>query len=135
MFPSRMTCSLMRASWNILRQTKGLMLFPVLSSICCLLVSASFIAPLAVSGAWHPPAANATPQQKVVYYLVLFAFYFCNYTVMTYFNVAIVAGAIARMMGGEPKVSDCFAAATKRLPLILGWAPVTCDGRPRAANY
>lgn len=121
----RVTWSLMIASWNVLRQMKGLILFPILSAICCLMVAASFIAPMAANGAWHPPAAGAPPQQKVVYYLVLFAFYFCNYTVITYFNVAVVAGAIARMMGGEPTIGDCFAAATKRLPLILGWAALS----------
>jgi hypothetical protein len=121
----RYTWSLMGASWDVLRRTKGLLLFPILSSICCCLVAASFIVPLVLSGGWKPPAGNAPVDQKVVYYTILFAFYFCNYTVITYFNVAIVSGAIARMMGGEPTIGACFGAATKRLHLILGWAAVS----------
>lgn len=119
------TWSLMRASWDVLRQTKRLLLFPILSSICCLLVAASFVVPMVMTGGWKPPAGNAPPEQKFTYYAILFLFYFCNYTVITYFNVATVAGAIARMMGGEPTIGGCLSAATKRLHLILGWAAVS----------
>jgi hypothetical protein len=119
------TWSVMGASWDVLRRTKGLLVFPVLSSICCGLVAASFIIPMAMTGGWQPPAGNAAAQQKVVYYATLFAFYFCNYTVITFFNVAVVAGAISRMTGGEPTIGGCFAEATKRLHLILGWAALS----------
>ena len=119
------TWSLMKASWDVLRRTKGLVVFPMLSAVSCLAILASCAVPLAISGAWHPPAANAELQQKIVYYGALFVFYFCNYVIITYFNVAVVAGAVARMSGGEPTIGSCFHEANRRIHLILGWAAVS----------
>src|SRR5206468_10286801 len=41
---------LMKASWNILRQDAKLLIFPLLSGICCLIVIASFAVPVIMSG-------------------------------------------------------------------------------------
>ncbi len=118
------TWSLMGASWNVLRRTKSLMTFPLLASISCLLVAASFIVPIVMTGAWQPPQ-NAGKEREILYYAVLFAFYFCNYTVITFFNVAIVSGAIQSMSGGTPTVGSCLREAASRIHLILGWAAVS----------
>ncbi len=40
------TWELMRASWDVLKRDKALVLFPLFSSVACLLVLASFVAPL-----------------------------------------------------------------------------------------
>src|SRR5260370_2751033 len=53
------TWDLMRASWNVLKRDKGLLVFPLLSGICCLLVLASFAVPIFLSHAWEPPTRNA----------------------------------------------------------------------------
>lgn len=119
------TWSLMRASWDVLRRTKGLIVFPILSSICCLAVIASFAIPLIATGAWQPPAKNADAPRQLGYYATLFAFYFCNYAVITYFNAAIVSGAVARLTGGEAAVGGCLREATKQIHLIIGWALVS----------
>jgi Family of unknown function (DUF6159) len=119
------TWALMGASWDVLRRTKGLVIFPLLSGICCLAVIASFLVPLGMNGGWRPPQGHAPIDQKVIYYVTLFAFYFCNYAVITFFNVAVVAGAAARMTGGEPTIGSCFNEAVKRIHLILGWAAVS----------
>ena len=119
------TWALMRASWEVLRRTKALVVFPLLSGVCCLLVIASFVVPLALTGAWQPPQRNAPPEQQVLYYAILFAFYFCNYAVITFFNAAVISGAVARMTGSEPTVGSCLGEAGKRIHLILGWALVS----------
>jgi uncharacterized protein DUF6159 len=119
------TWALMRASWEVLRRTKGLVVFPLLSGICCLAVVASFVIPLAITRAWQPPKGDVPPGQQVLYYVMLFAFYFCNYAVITFFNAAVISGAVARMTGGEPTVGSCLGEAGKRIHLILGWALVS----------
>jgi hypothetical protein len=119
------TWALMGASWDVLRRTRGLLVFPLLSALCSSVVVASFVIPLAMTGAWRPPAGNADPAQKALYYAILFAFYFCTYAVTTFFNVAVVAGAVSRMTGGEPTVGYCFGEAAKRIHLIVGWALVS----------
>ncbi|MCI0691739.1 hypothetical protein L0337_06980 [candidate division KSB1 bacterium] len=72
------TWSLMKASWQVLKKDKELLLFPFISGIACLLVLASFALPLFATDGWRPPGDDATMNQRLMYYAVLFLFYFCN---------------------------------------------------------
>jgi hypothetical protein len=119
------TWELMGASWDVLKQDKELLVFPLISGVSCLVVLLSFAFPLWYTGSWQPPARNAHWQQQALYYGVLFLFYLCNYFVITFFNTAIISGAIERMSGGDPTVTSCLNAAASRLPLIFGWAVVS----------
>ncbi len=120
----RYTWSLMGASWRVLRQDKELLVFPLLSGICCLLVMAVFVVPLFATGAYEPPSQEAAPLDHVLYYGMIFLFLFANYFVIAFFNTAIIASAIHRMEGGDPTVGWGFNQAMKRIHLILGWAVV-----------
>lgn len=115
----------MGASWQVLRKDKEILLFPLISGICCLVVLASFAIPLIAGGSWRPPARDASTGAHVLYYAILFFFYFCNYLVIVFFNSAIVACATMRMEGGDPTVSYGLQVAISRLPLIAGWALVS----------
>src|SRR5436309_720145 len=119
------TWDLMRASWDVLRQDKSLLLFPLLSGISCLLVLASFAFPVWYTGSWRPPGKGSETIHQVAYYGTLFLFYLCNYFVITFFNTAVIACAIERMQGGQASVSFGFNAAVQRLHLILGWAAIS----------
>ena len=121
------TWSLMKASWQVLMRDKAMIIFPLCSGFCCLLVLASFIVPLGVTGAWHSAGSvNLLPMpQRIAYYVMVFLFYFCNYFVITFFNVAITACAISIMTGGSPSIGGGFREAASRIHLILGWALVS----------
>lgn len=112
----------MSACWQILKKDKEMLVFPLVSGLCCLLVMATFAIPFIVTGNWEPPTSESTTAQQVVYYGVLFLFYFCNYFVVIFFNCGIVACATIRMGGGDPTVGDGFRAAFSRFPSIVGWA-------------
>ncbi|HZZ43364.1 MAG TPA: DUF6159 family protein [Tepidisphaeraceae bacterium] len=114
------TWELMGASWNVLKRDKHLLFFPLLSGICCLFVIASFVAPAVTFGLHHRHAQ--TQDSRVLYYFLLFAFYFANYFVITFFNVAITSFAISRMAGGEPTFAGALREAIKHIHLIAGWA-------------
>src|SRR6266581_3172015 len=116
------TWSLMGACWQLLSKDKGLLLFPLISGICCMLLLASFAVPLYFTNHWQPPAGGAAATQQMAYYGTLFLFYVCNYFVVVFFNAGIVACATIRMKGGNPTVGDGFRAAAARLPAIAGWA-------------
>jgi Family of unknown function (DUF6159) len=116
------TWSLMSQSWQVLKQDKTLLVFPLISGICCLLLMASFAVPFYETGAWQPPGRDASHQHQVFYYGVLFLFYFCNYFIVVFFNAAIVACAASRMTGGNPTIGDGLRTAASRLPVIVGWA-------------
>jgi len=119
------TWSLMRASWQLLKQDKEILVFPVISAVCCLLVMASFAVPMFLTEYWRPPGTSAPGGQQVAYYAVLFLFYVANYFVVIFFQSAMVACAAIRMRGGDPTVADGLRAAMSRLHLILGWALVS----------
>lgn len=121
------TLSMMRSSWEVLKADKELMLFPVFSGICCVIVLASFLFPLMSleRGETGSAETEQPASQKVVYYAALFLFYFCNYFVIVFFNSAVVACAVYRMNGGDPDVAMGFRAAFSRLPQIFAWALVS----------
>ena len=119
------TWSLMSACWNVLNKDKGLLIFPLLSGICCLGLLASFAIPLFVSGnfeaeKWKPGSSHAA-----VYYAVVFLFYLANYFIIVFFNAGVVACATIRLDGGTPTIGDGFRVAASRLPVIFGWALVS----------
>lgn len=116
------TWDLMRASWNVLKADKTLLLFPFLSGLCCIVVLLSFAVPFFLTGAWQPPARGASQVSYVVYYGLLFLFYIANFFVITFFNTAIVSCAMLRMAGGSPTFSDGIREAASRLPQVAGWA-------------
>ena len=51
------TWNLMSASWEVLKQDKELLVFPLISGICCLAVLASFAVPIWYTGHWQPRCA------------------------------------------------------------------------------
>jgi hypothetical protein len=115
----------MSECWQVLKQEKSLLVFPLISGFCCLLVLASFAVPIFLTGAWHPPGHGAMTVRQVAYYGTLFAFYAANYFVVVFFNAAMVACAAIRLGGGSPTVADGLRAAASRLPVIAGWALVS----------
>ena len=115
----------MSACSQILRKDKELLLFPLVSGLCCLMLLASFAIPVYLTGAWEPPKSGVDAYRQVMYYGTLFLFYVCNYFVVIFFNCAIVACATIRMSGGDPTVGDGLRAARARLPVIAGWAVVS----------
>ncbi|HEV3257409.1 MAG TPA: DUF6159 family protein [Gemmataceae bacterium] len=119
---------LAQSSWQVLRQSKQLIVFPILSGLACLLVLASFALPFLVHPQWlnflDAPAGQGM-QVPVWSYLILFAYYFCTYFVIVFFNAALVSCALMSFNGEEPTVSDGLQAAGSRLPQILAWALVS----------
>ena len=118
------TWSLMSECWQVLKQDKKLLVFPLISGLCCLLLLASFAIPIYLTGAWVPPGHDAAQPRQLAYYGTLFAFYVGNYFIVVFFNAAIVASAALRLSGGQPTLGDGLRAAAARLPVIAGWALV-----------
>jgi len=119
------TWSLMGECWQVLKADKSLLVFPLISGICCILLLLSFALPIYATGAWHLPDHNAGPVRQYMYFITLFAFYVANYFIVVFFNAAIVACAAIRLSGGTPTIGDGLRAASARLPVIAGWALVS----------
>lgn len=115
----KVSCSweLVKASASVLRSDKELMLFPVLSGIATLVVLATFLVPIY--------ALRVFADGFGVGGAVLgFLFYFVQYSVIIFFNCALVGAAMIRMDGGDPTLGDGFRAAKSRIGAILGYAAI-----------
>ncbi len=113
---------LIKQSFRVLMLDKELLLFPLFSAIACILVMASFIAPLWGIGYFDTVAESGG--LGLMGYLLSFAFYVATYFVIIFFNAAIIECAIIRFRGGDPTVADGLKGAASRLPQIFGWAVV-----------
>lgn len=118
---------ILTASWDILRQDREILLFPVFSGLALFLILLSFAVPVLALGGVDTVHRIARHNGAVGNLVVLFAFYFINYFVILFFNTAIVACATIRMRGGNPTVSDGLHEASTRLFDIAGWALVSAS--------
>ena len=108
---------LVKASAGVLRSDKELMLFPLISGAATLVVMATFLIPVFALRIFE----NGIGIGGAV---LGFLFYFCQYSVIIFFNCALVGAAMIRLDGGDPSLRDGFDAARSRLPSILGYAAI-----------
>ena len=113
--------ALVKASANVLRLDKELMVFPLMSGVATMLVAASFIAPIFMIG---PEIFIEGESPSYSAYALGFLFYLVQYTVIFFFNAALVGAALIRLDGGDPTVSDGLAIASKRMGSIIGYAAI-----------
>ncbi len=113
--------TLVKASTKVLKLDKELMVFPLLSGVASILVVASFVVPIAVTGGW---GFFSDGDHRYAGYALAFLFYLVQYTVIFFFNSALVGAALIRMEGGDPTVSDGLSIAMSRLGTILGYAAI-----------
>ena len=112
---------LIKASGAVLRQDKELLLFPFFSAVATLIVSASFIVPLILTGAFE---RSVEPGDETSYMVFVFLFYLVQYFIIFFFNSALVGAAMIRLDGGDPTVRDGLRVASSRVVQILGYAAI-----------
>lgn len=118
--------SLMKASAAVLRSDKSLLMFPLASGICCLLVAASFLIPIgytmavtAEAGVEHQRGLTAGG------YVAMFLFYLVQYFVIIFFNTGLAGAALMRLRGEETSFAEGFAIARERVVSIFGYALIS----------
>ena len=110
---------LVKASAQVLRADKELIVFPMISGVALFLVSATFFLPLFFLGnGFEMPEEGA----EFLAYIGLFLFYVVQYTVIFFFNSALVGAAMIRLNGGDPTVGDGLRIAWQHLGAILQYA-------------
>lgn len=115
--------ALMRASAAVLRSDKSLLVFPLLSGLCTLLVAASFLIPVAVMVVGGDHAAQEFQQRMSLgTYLLMFGFYLVQYFVIIFFQTALTGVALMHLRGEPTSVGAGFALAQSKLAQIFGYA-------------
>lgn len=110
---------LVKASAAVLMSDKELIVFPILSAIGVLIVTATFALPLISMGSPDHGSLSLS------WYLILFAFYLAQYFVIIYANSALVGAALIRLKGGNPTVGDGLRIANSHLGSIAGYAAIS----------
>jgi hypothetical protein len=118
----RNSWTLIKASAGVLRADKELVVFPIVSTIGVLIVTASFALPMLLAGFFD---ALFEGRAQILGLVVGFVFYVVQYFVIIFANSALVGAAMIRLRGGDPTVGDGFRIAMAHLGKILGYALVS----------
>jgi hypothetical protein len=119
--------SLAGQCWDVLKEDPALLVFPLLSSIVLLILLGSFALPMfAFYHSLQPVLAdgNTTHTSRLLFYITMYAFYFVSYSVMMFFNSALISVALKRLDGESASVSEGLQMALGHLPAILGYAVI-----------
>ena len=117
---------LANACAGLLREDKSLLIFPLLSSIAMVLIVASFAVPL------YPLVTLMSVQGYVhtldsLVYVGLIVFYLIQFTIVTFFNTALVEVAMDRLDGGDATTADGLRRAWARFPTIVAYSAIAAS--------
>lgn len=105
------------------------MVFPVISTTATILVLASFLLPLSMTGTLDTWIASVDSEagapEDPTMYVTAFLFYFCNYFAIIFFNTALIASVMDIIEGGKGSLSFGIKFATRRIHSIFGWALIS----------
>jgi hypothetical protein len=111
------TIELAKASWQVLKADKELVVLPVLSGVASIVVALTFLIPAGfLSGA---------ESVGTVEYILLAALYLALAFVTIFFNTALVHAANDRLSGGDPTIGSALSGAARHLPQIFVWAAIS----------
>jgi hypothetical protein len=117
--------SLIRASASVLMSDKELLILPLISAVASLIIGAAFVWPLIGNETFMALGEQENPMLPGWFYAWLFVFYFVQYSVVIFFNTALVGAAIARLSGGDPTVASAMGLAVARIGPIIGYALIS----------
>jgi len=115
------TWHLYKESFAVLSEDGEILLFPVLSGVCAVLLAAGFFVPLYRNGTLLSIARGHWTWDI---YATVFAWYYLNHFLMIFLNSALIGCASIRLSGGVPSVASGFRVAFARLGRIAAWALV-----------
>ncbi len=116
-----------KASWGVLKSEKQLAWLPVFSFLGTLLVAGGFALLVYAVRSGDPSFDNARSGFNLgpMAYVLIFAAYVALAFITTYFLAALVAGANARLQGGDASLGECFRVANTHLHQVFPWAIVS----------
>ncbi len=140
--PNKFTRSwqLFRASLEVIRQNKGLLLFPLVSSICTVVILLFFLAPALLYPSGHAlrEAAHwdalgrqfgfnfAGDHPQIIpngyFYSYLAVMYLASMFLATFFNTAFYSQIMTALTGGPVSVGEGLRSAWSRVLSILMWS-------------
>ncbi|MBU6481583.1 MAG: hypothetical protein KGS09_13675 [Nitrospirae bacterium] len=119
------TQTIMSAARQILREDKTLLLLPIASSACLMLLTASFAVPAILRALTGAAASDELSQTGSLSYVAMFLFYVVTYGVAIFFNAALAICVLRKLEGKQATILEGLREALSCFPQILGWAMVS----------
>jgi hypothetical protein len=113
---------LAKASWSVVRQDRELLILPVVSFLCSLVVLAVF--GLGMLGIGLPEQGESV---RPGIYVLGFCMYVALAFVTIFFNAAVIGTAMKRLRGEPASIGDGLALARQHLGKIFVWALITAS--------
>lgn len=110
-----------KMSLRVIKKDKEILVFPVISGIMTILILASFIGGMFLTGGL---STSEDPGSNWVFYVFFAVFYFVSFFITIFFNACMIGCATIRMNGGDPTVRDGLRIASQNIGRILLWALV-----------
>lgn len=111
---------LAKASWGVVKQDRELLVLPVISFICSLVVMGVFA--LGALGIGLPAEGESA---NPALYVLGFVMYVALAFVTIFFNAAIIGTAMKRLRGEDASLKDGIALARQHIGKIFVWALIT----------
>lgn len=110
-------------SLKVLKANKSLVLFPIISGISLVVILTTFFIGLGWLNSWdiENVASNAS-YNRLFYYLIVFLVYLINYTIVIFFNIALMHCVKLYFEGEEVSISKGIHYSMSRIGYILSWA-------------
>lgn len=115
-------------SWNVLKQDKEMMWFPVLSAIVSLIVFAlfgAFIFSYVLGGDWAALETIKDQGMSIQGYAFLFAYYLVTFFIVNFFQAGVFLIAHARFNGRDIGFSDGLNGAFSHTGRIFMWSLIS----------
>jgi hypothetical protein len=116
------TIQLAKASWEVLKADRELVLLPLMSGIASFVVVVLFIAPIFLS---LRAEGAAEAQFGILEFVLFFLLYVVLAFITIYFNAALIYAADDRMRGIDPSLRSALRSATEKAGAILPWAIIS----------
>lgn len=113
--------TLIKASWEVIKKDREILLFPFISGILCIIITITFFIPSFLLES----SFNSRYSHSPLIYVGIFFFYLVIYFIVIFFNSGLVACANIRLTGGDPRFSDGISAAKRHFRSILVWALIS----------
>ena len=110
---------LVKASAQVLKADKELLIFPLLSFGAFVATLVVFFLPMAFFGFGEAAGSEIF---EILATVVGFVFYVVTTFIMIFFNSALVGAALIRLEGGDPTVADGMRIARNRIGSIFAWS-------------
>src|SRR5450755_4720890 len=111
--------ALVKECMGLLMEDHSLLMFPLMSSIAMVVIIISFAIPL-IPAFGLAAASGSDKAVSALAYAALFLFYWVQFTIVIFFNTALVEVAMRHFDGQPAGVGDGLRRALARLPIIIG---------------